>query len=409
MRIRRLGTMFMAGAIAAMIPQWAMAAGTPACTSIANSASVSYEVGTVPQGTITGAPATFVVGNKVLVTVEKSNVAPIPVVPNSTSAQLLSAGSYLSFTVTNGGNALQDYTFAATHQGGAVDPFVITDVDTFALSGVTAYVDVNNNQVYDGADTLSVLTTVDPTVTYPGQTDPGTRTVFIVPTGGAPVVPAAQADATKSVYALEAIANKGDGSANTVETQNSNGLVYKIGGGSCTADIVLADATHTSNVAGESAYDGKDTARNTFKVNTATINISKTSAVYSDPVNGTGPVPAPKAIPGAVIRYSIKISNTGGASATLATISDTLVNNLKIVSAGATWSVTGSTRATASGALTADLVAGDGLVHSDPSAVGGTLTATLSTILAADVPNSYGAGELKSGEEVTLTFDVTIE
>ena len=406
----RLTALLLTGALAAMTPLSALAVGTPACTTITNNAALTYSVSGVPQAEANTnlAPAEFVVGNKVIVTVEKSNGAAIPVVPNSTAAQLVTASSYLSFTVTNGGNALQDYTLSAAALVGAADPFSGA-ADSFDLSGVTAYVDVNNNMTYDAGDTVSILTQVDPTATYNAGLPIGTRMVFVVPTGGSPVVPDTQASGTQSVYALEAVSNQGNGSADTPETQNDNDLIYKIGGGTCTADIVLAEDIHTSNVAGEIKWDGKDNARNTFKVNTAIIAISKSSDVVSDPVNGIGPVPAPKAIPGAVIRYTISITNTGDAPATLTTISDTLANSLEIIDtiAGASWSVTGSTRTTTSGTLTADANAADGLAHSDPTTFGGTLTATMTTILGTEAGYAT-TGLLKKDETVNLVFDVTL-
>ena len=50
--------------------------------------------------------------------------------------------------------------------------------------------------------------------------------------------------------------------------------------------------------------------------------MSKTSAVISDPVNGTGA--NRKAVPGSVIEYSIQVTNNGSAAATLQNITDPL-------------------------------------------------------------------------------------
>ncbi len=53
----------------------------------------------------------------------------------------------------------------------------------------------------------------------------------------------------------------------------------------------------------------------------AAITVVKSSAVISDPVNGTFD---PKRIPGAVVEYTIRVTNTGGAQATDVTITDDL-------------------------------------------------------------------------------------
>lgn len=52
-----------------------------------------------------------------------------------------------------------------------------------------------------------------------------------------------------------------------------------------------------------------------------TLNVSKTSSVISDPVNGTT---NPKAIPGALVRYCVTVANAGTVSATTVIATDTL-------------------------------------------------------------------------------------
>lgn len=426
---KRVLTLLLAGALAALTPQWTMAAGTPACTPITNTALVDYKVGTVDQPQGSGVAPSFLVGNKVMVTVEKKDAAAVPVVTNGSAAQLVAASSYLTFTVTNAGNALQDYTLSASALVGADDPFGGA-ADSFDLSGVTAYVDVNNNLTYDAGDTATTLLAVNPDTTYGANAAAGTRTVFVVPTGASPVVLAAQANGTQSVYALEAVSNKGNGSADSVET-NSNGTIYKIGGGTCTADIVLAEDTHTSNVAGELKWDGKDNARNTFKVGTAVLTIEKTATTIWDPVNYDG-LDA-KSIPGALVRYVITIENgAGAASAKLTTISDTLVASLVMdpdlktnfatpatpaaesaAGSGFKAMVTGGTRAGDSSGL-ADSAAKYYTTTSSVDGIdlsGQLITATLATILPADAGggSAYEAGELKAGETLTITFNAVIQ
>jgi uncharacterized repeat protein (TIGR01451 family) len=50
------------------------------------------------------------------------------------------------------------------------------------------------------------------------------------------------------------------------------------------------------------------TITNTRRANNATLTLVKTSSVISDPINGST---NPKAIPGAIVRYSILVTNTG--------------------------------------------------------------------------------------------------
>lgn len=432
LRSKKLMTMLLIGALAAMVPRWAMAAGTAACTVVSNTATLSYSVGGTGQPSVsnTAGSADFTVGNKVIVTVEKTDSAAVTVVPGSTTASLISGSKWLTYTVTNTGNALQDYTLAPTTPTGTASPFAGDNADSFDVSGVTVYVETNGATGYQaGADTDTTINDLDPTATLAGESVAGTRTVYIVPSGTDPAIPTGQANSSTAVYILEATSLKGNGDP---EANSASATIYKIGGGNCSAAVQFAEGIHTTNKSGEAANDGKDTARDTFKVATAVISVNKTSAVYSDPINGTGSggatagtytastwtacVPGagqcPKAIPGAVVRYKVSISNAaGGASATLTSISDVLVSPLQIVSTsgGASWSVTGSTRTTTNGTLTADADAADGLSHSAPASPGGTLAATMTSILATDAGNGYAAGELKAGETVNIVFDVTIQ
>jgi uncharacterized repeat protein (TIGR01451 family) len=53
------------------------------------------------------------------------------------------------------------------------------------------------------------------------------------------------------------------------------------------------------------------TITNTRKASNATLTLVKTSSVISDPINGTT---NPKAIPGAIVTYSILVTNTGNSA-----------------------------------------------------------------------------------------------
>lgn len=63
----------------------------------------------------------------------------------------------------------------------------------------------------------------------------------------------------------------------------------------------------------------------TFCTPRAVLNVSKSSAVINDPVNGTS---FPKAIPGALVEYCILVANTGPAALTNLTASDALPSGI---------------------------------------------------------------------------------
>ena len=90
-----------------------------------------------------------------------------------------------------------------------------------------------------------------------------------------------------------------------------------------------ADTAGVDIVFGDAGRDATETADDQYFVTSAALTISKTSAVISDPFNGTAPTR--KAIPGAVIEYVVTIANTGAAAAGSVQLSDTLDANLAFV------------------------------------------------------------------------------
>lgn len=363
---------------------------TPPCTVISNQATVQYNVGGVTQASITSSAVSFTVGVKVIISVQTLDTANVPVVPGTKAA--------LKFRITNSGNATHDillsYQAATT---GTTGPFGGTD--SFDGTNIAIYADTNNNGSFDdGTDQQS--TTIN-------DLQPGTfKDYFIVynPTD------LQRQTGDIAVYYLIAEAKWKDGTDLPGQISWNAATEAKTGSSACgstgtTVDVVYGDQAGPM----DNLRDAKHSAASAFVVSNATISISKTYTVVSDPINGTS---NPKPIPGATIEYTITVSNaSGGASATLQTITDTLPSNLKIVSTAnqASWSVTSSNRSSTSGNLTADNDSIDGLYHSDPTNTGGTLTATITTILPADVPNNYQAGELKAGETLTIKFRATIE
>ncbi len=110
----------------------------------------------------------------------------------------------------------------------------------------------------------------------------------------------------------------------------------------------------------------------TFCRPVATLSITKTSSVISDPTNGATD---PKMIPGAVVQYCILASNSGSATTTSIVVTDTLPANVTYV----TGSMTSAT--SCAGAGTAEDEDAAGADESDPygmqisgTTMGGTAT-----------------------------------
>lgn len=264
--------------LAMSFPGTAMAAGTAAGTLISNTASVDFQVGGVPQATVTSVAATFNVDRKVDLTVTAG--AGAPAFANQTSAPMV-------FTVTNTGNDAFYYQLSAAE-----------NTDTNAILSLTTdiWLDADASGTVTAGDTLYVNETTFGTFS-------ANESFQIVVTGDI------------SSGALDTQSASVDF---TAKTFTALGVEAVSGGGAGTgAAIVLADLSAT---AGPTDYDGDGTATNTYTVQGATLSISKSQTLISDGAGGTAGF-----IPGATVEYSIAIEQTGGASTpTAVTMTDTL-------------------------------------------------------------------------------------
>lgn len=392
----------------------AHAAGTLSGTAIDNLATLSYSVGTVAQPAIgssatgntagAGTATSFLVDNKVNLALTETGNAVTSVAPGSTN-------QVTTFTVTNLGNTAQGYTFVAANQlaGSAV---IAGTADTIDVSNFRVFVDSNGNGVYDpGVDTLATISTLAPDAT---------RTVFVVAD-----IPVGATNGQQANITL---------TATTTIAGTATPVVATVGADTAGVDIVFADAVtaELAFVGTSVARDGQATARDAYRIASAVISVAKTSTLMCDPFNGSGA--DRKNIPGAIVRWTITISNaaTATTSATLAQVSDTLNANTTfdanlVTGAGAPASatsctsaggapesaagngfkinVTGGTRVAGSGgafpAFLTTSANADGATHA-----AGVVTVDYGQALPAG--GVYGAGELKPGEAVVVYFNVTI-
>jgi len=194
--------------------------------------------------------------------------------------------------------------------------------------------------VFDGTDTLvaaPVLFTADQVITF-----------FIVSD-----IPITAANGQSSIVRLTATTT----STATVGADNP-----------AVVDVVFADA----------GTNGTEFDDNQYNIQAASLGVVKSSSIISDPINLTGP--NRKAIPGAVIQYTVVVTNTGTASATAVALSDTIPANTTYLPASMTLNA---------GALT-DVADADA----------GTFTGTAVNVNAGTVTGSGGTA--------TVTFRVTI-
>ncbi len=301
-RIRHRCLLWMSVALFAMAyTTSALAVGTASGINITNRATINYEVGAVPQELIESAPGVgnslpgvtngtdtvFEVDNLVDLTVAEVGAADTDVLPGSVL-------QVTEFTVTNTGNTIQDYDLAAADLVGAT---VFGNLDNINADLLQVFVDDNGNGVYN--DGVDVSTFIDELAAD------ATETVFIVAT-----IPAAAVNGDAANVELTATTHDGGAGGLGALTAESAGPDNP-----AVVDIVFGDA----------GGDGFETDQDSYLVITAALTIVKDSAVISDPINGTT---NPFAIPGAVMEYTITITNAGTSDATSVSITDTIDANV---------------------------------------------------------------------------------
>jgi uncharacterized repeat protein (TIGR01451 family) len=282
--------------------QNAFAVGTDAGTSIDNRATVNYSVSGVaqtaiessPSGNTTpgvgaGASTTFVVDNKILHVVAE-------VSGNATSTSPGATEVLATFTVTNTGNFAQGYALTATNLAtSSASPFVGGSADAFDVANLRVFVDANGNGTYEaGTDSAAFINTL---------AEDAAVTVFVVSD-----MPLTATNSQRANVQLAARAAQANTSAATLMVQSAGADNPTV------VDIVFADA-------GASARDGIHEAVDQYAIASAALSVAKTSAVFSDPFNNTT---NPKAIPQAIVEYSVVVTNNGASAATGVSIRDPL-------------------------------------------------------------------------------------
>jgi len=255
--------------------QSAYAVGTAAGTDIVNTATVNFTVGGVAQTPVNSNTTTFEVDRKVDLTV--TNGVATTTTPGATNQTVI-------YTVTNTGNGTDSFTFAPTNQAG--DNFDVTNLRVYRDNGATP-------NVFDGTDTLI------PAATPVSFTADQSIVFFIVSD-----IPLTPTNGQNSVVRLTATTT----STATVGADNP-----------AVVDVVFADAGN----------NGTEFANNQYNIQAATLAVVKSAGIISDPVNGTGA--NRKAIPGAIIEYTIVVTNSGTVNAAAVTLNDAIPANTTYV------------------------------------------------------------------------------
>jgi len=290
---KNLFVILLAGALVVGLSSAALAQ-TPSGTTITNTATLDYVVNGTPQAQITSNPAVFLVDNKVDLTVATVDLAIVSVIPGTFT-------QVLTYSVTNNGNTVQDYSLQALDS--ATGAF--GETETFDAANVAVFVDTDADNTYTAATD---------TDTYIDELAAGaTITVFVVAD-----IPLAQVNDDVASYDLVAQTAAGGG----IGAQGGDITSDDAGDADDPAlvQIVFADGAGTA----DGARDGQHSSLDGFMVVTAELTAVKTSNVISDPFNLAV---NPKAIPGATVGYQVLVTNNGTVTATNVEVIDSVPAN----------------------------------------------------------------------------------
>jgi uncharacterized repeat protein (TIGR01451 family) len=291
--LKRVSLALLAVAASAPMPN-AFATGTVSGTPINNTASVNYTVGGVTQTAVNSNTASFVVDNRIDLTVtETSNNATV-VAPGQTNV-------VAAFTVRNTGNTAQG--FILTAQNNSAAPAYGGGTDNSDVNNVRVFVDANGNGAYDPAtDTALNIATLAPDTQ-----------VSVIIVADVPLT------ATNGQYANVRLI------ARAATNNTTTPAVATTGADTAGVDIVFGDGATDGTAANDATAQDEDQ----YAVQSAVLSVVKSSAVISDPVNLTV---NPKAIPLATVEYTIVVTNgstTSGADSVV--LADVIPTNTTYV------------------------------------------------------------------------------
>ena len=361
-------TLVRLAAVAAMVAAaQANAAGVAAGDVVRNLATVSYAVNGVTQTAIESSPtgnSTPGSGNGTVTDFTVDRVIDLTLIQQGTVNTLVNPGALAqvtTFVLTNDSNAAQGYTFVAADL--ATGTSVNTGpADSIDLTTYSVFVDDGSGTYEPATDTATSVATL---------TADASVTIFVVAD-----IPLTAVDGDVANVEL---------TATTVEP----GTTTAVTASAANAEDGPADTLIRNLTAA---------ARDGYEIEAAALAITKSQTTISDGISAAAPF---FNIPGAVIRYTVTVNNTGSQDAGAVSITDTIAAELDI-SGSTTVTIDNNGAVTTCTVDVADgdtdgcgRVDNDGGTPADPSDDTSDLTINPGISVAA-------------GTQATVSFDVTI-
>lgn len=284
-----------ATAVVLLLAQQSLAAGTDAGTTVSNQATVAYDVNTLPQTPIesdpagnstpgAGSPTEFLVDRRVDFTITEIGGAHTEVSPGDVQA-------FTEFQLTNTGNAIMDFDLNLvdlTSADAAVHGELDTD-DTMSNYAIRVANGDGATGVPDFATDLAFVDELD---------EDETVVIYVFADAGATLPNDAYDNFTLNATAAD--------DANAAATPGVlDALLTESPGAD---DPTLIESVFANASGADASGNATEGDSDGFHVNSAELIITKTAAVISDPF-GSG-----KALPDAVIEYTVTVDNSGGAA-----------------------------------------------------------------------------------------------
>ncbi len=306
-------------------PAFAAGSDTNYNTDISNQASVNYTVSGVaqtailssPTGTGPATPTTFKVDKKLMFITEETNGVETITAPGLTNVVTV-------FRVTNNTNGPEDFQLTASNVATGTGLTIFGRTET-SPNGIDMNVGTLRAVVSNAACSTSTMTTpafASETATFINQLpEDSCKYVFVVGD-----TPSSAVNGNVAIVKLTVRPSVAGTSGATLEAQTAAADVAG------TVENVFAETGPTTGTSvGNADKDGISFAYDEYVV--GTLSVAKTYAVISDGFTTTAG--AAKAIPGAVVEYTITVQNNGLAT-TGATLTEVIPTNTTYVAGSTT-------------------------------------------------------------------------